>query len=681
MQIKVPYKGLQFTLDEILSTQLFSIISAHNKNEINALVNSLVNLEKDYIILESTNTRKDKTQYPVELRLQLTSKQSRKGIIIIANDITLRKQAEKTLIDLNEILETRVKDRTYEVEKSLALIKATLQSTTDAILVLDNENKVIDYNIKYLQINSKDRTTPKIGLDMILPQLADSESFLLRLSALKLAPQLNSFDELIFTDGLIYEAYSQPQIVNKQITGRVWCFRDITNQKNMQRELIRRATHDTLTDIPNRLLLEDRLKQAISQANTTNTSLALLMIDIDRFKIINDTHGHQVGDLLLKEISIRIKNTIRATDTVARLGGDEFIVLLTLISEEQEISTLANNIKRVISDTYFIDDLRIIISSSIGISVYPKDTRDATHLIKNSDIAMYRSKEFRNNVFHFFAPEMHERALKRLEIESNLKIALEKNEFILNYQPFLNLHTGKIIGAEALIRWQHPKLGLVPPLDFIPIAEDSGTILPIGEWIFHEACRDVKSWHNKGYEHLGIAINISAQQFKQENFVEVLTNITQQLNLNPACIELELTESIMLYDINAAIKKMNILCESGFSIAIDDFGTGYSSLSYLKNLPIKKIKIDKSFVDSIGSDSRDTAIIIAIIAMAKSLSVTVIAEGVENLTQFEFLYTNGCDEIQGYLLSKPLNAESYKTFLHESPNNYCTTILSKKPTN
>jgi diguanylate cyclase (GGDEF)-like protein/PAS domain S-box-containing protein len=646
--------SLQFTLDEIKDKNLYALLNSYKKIEIDDFLKLLTTQQKPYIVAENTFVRKDNSSYPVEMRIQLTAAQSKPGVIVIANEITLRKEAEKKLIALNETLETRVQDRTNEVKNSLALIKATLQSTTDAILVINNENIVIDHNFKYSQINLKQKINPKSGLNIIFSLLIDKESFQNKLLVLQQASELDSFDELHFTDKRIFEAYSQPQIVNNKITGRVWCFRDVTSERNMQSELIHRATHDSLTNVPNRLLLEDRLNQAIVQADKTETIIAFLMIDIDRFKSINDSYGHQEGDLLLKEISLRIKAVIRPHDTVARLGGDEFIVLLTLINDKDEISKLVNNIQIAIAKNYNCKNKIINISSSIGISIYPKDTSNPSTLMKNADVAMYHSKQYRNNLFQYFSAEMHQCVIKRIEVEKNLKEALGNDELSLNYQPILNLKTGKVSGAEALIRWRHPILGMVPPVEFIPIAETSGTILPIGEWILKEACQKLLLWHDQGYNNLKIAINISAEQFKQENFAIVLTNLVQELSLNPANINLEITESIMLYNIKDAITKMLAIRELGFNFSIDDFGTGYSSLSYLKHLPICKIKIDQSFIKSIQSDPRDGAIIIAIISMAKSLGLSVIAEGVETQAQLKFLYDHGCDEIQGFYFSRPL---------------------------
>jgi diguanylate cyclase (GGDEF)-like protein len=595
------------------------------------------------------------------LRIQISFSKSTPIFIIIANDISERKIAEQKILDLNLSLEHRIKERTYEVSHSLALIKATLQSTTDAILVVNNEGELVEYNQKYLDF-FENNNSPSMGINVLLSQVANPENFITKLTEISAHSLQKSFDELQLKNGRYIECHSQPQIVNGLITGRVWCLRDVTTQKNLQEQLIRKATHDTLTDIPNRLLLEDRARQAIFYANETKTLFALLFIDLDRFKNINDSLGHEMGDLVLTQVANRLKLAIRATDSVARLGGDEFVVLLSALKTTDEIATLAQAIQKEISQPYLIGNQTLVVSSSIGISVYPKDCNDVASLLRNADTAMYRSKEISNNTINFYTEQMNQQAKKRLELENCLLSALENNEILLNYQPLLDLNTGKIFGVEALIRWSHPLLGIVPPTEFIPIAESIGAIFSLGAWVMRTACKQLQQWHDLNFKHLRMAINVSPQQFKHPNFLASVKEILIETEVDATFLDFELTENLMLDDVDSVIDKMIELKELGISLVIDDFGTGYSSLNYLNKLPINKLKIDRSFLCTLENDDRGAAIVLAIISLAKSLKIKVLAEGVETQQQLKFLRNNYCDEIQGYFFSKPLAANVCEKF-------------------
>lgn len=642
-----------------------------------ALIKPLLTKEKESLIVETHQKNLHGELYPSELRIQLSFTKKEPILIVVSNDITERKLIEKKIIELNDLLEKRVEERTKEVNNSLAFIQATLQSTTDAIFVTNTDTKIVDYNDKLLELINFGNTSENITFDKIVEELKNSESFVFKLNNINSHPFQKSFDELILKNGKIIECHSQPQVVHDKVMGRVWCLRDITAEKTLQDQLIKSATYDSLTNIPNRLLLEDRIEQAIHFAQNSKAQFAVLFIDLDRFKSINDGYGHHCGDELLKIVASRLNIHLRSTDSVARMGGDEFIVLLSPLSAKDDIGYLIQKIQQEIAKPYSIEGHTFEVSSSIGVSIYPKDGLDSQNLIKNADTAMYRSKEIYSNAINFYTEEMNTYVMKRLEMENFLNLAIKNNELVLNFQPLLNLKTGKIFGCEALVRWQHPKLGMVPPMEFIPIAESTGTILPIGEWVFKTACQQLKKWHELGFDKLVMSINVSSQQFKHANFLYATKKILNETQVNPACIELELTESLMLDDISLIIQKMQKLNELGVKLVIDDFGTGYSSLSYLTKLPIDKLKIDKSFINLLSSDLRDAAIVQTIIEMAKNLKIKVLAEGVETQNQLQFLMNNHCDELQGYLLSKPLEASVFEAFLGNYQNSELSSIFKK----
>lgn len=387
-------------------------------------------------------------------------------------------------------------------------------------------------------------------------------------------------------------------------------------------------------------------------------------LDLDRFKAINDTLGHSIGDLLLQSVAERLKACIRSSDTVARLGGDEFVVVLPDLREgAHAAATVAQKILKSISNPFVIRDTELHTTASIGISLSPDDGIANEDLIANADVAMYRAKESGRNNFHFFAPEMNDSAYERLAMENNLRRALERQEFVLYYQPQVNSETGRIIGAEALVRWRRQGMGLVPPGMFIPIAEESGLIVAIGEWVLQEACRQNNAWQQEGFSPIPVAVNLSAVQFRQKNLTDLVANALQETGLDPRWLELEITESGIMQNAEAAVNTLHSLKQMGLKLSIDDFGTGYSSLSYLKRFPLDKLKIDQSFVRDITTNPDDAAIVTAIIGMAKSLKLRVIAEGVETKGHLDFLTSNGCVEIQGYYFGKPVPADEFGRLL------------------
>jgi diguanylate cyclase (GGDEF)-like protein/PAS domain S-box-containing protein len=429
---------------------------------------------------------------------------------------------------------------------------------------------------------------------------------------------------------------------------------DITERKAAEERVKFLAYYDALTGLPNRTLLQDRLANAVAGARRRKDKVALLFLDLDRFKNVNDSLGHSVGDLLLQEVAERLKRFGREQDTVARLGGDEFLVVLNGVKDVSDAAVTADRLLKSMNAGFVIQGHPITVTCSVGVSIYPEHGADGETLIKNADAAMYCAKEKGRNNFQFFTEDMNAQVVERLTLESSLRLALDKKELFLMYQPQMDIATGRIIGLEALARWQHPVLGLVPPDKFIRVAENTGLIMPIGEWVLRTACSQARKWQDEGLNAVSVAVNVSAVQFRQENFCEFIRRVLKETGLAPQYLELELTESLLLANADVMMSVIEELNAMGVTLAIDDFGTGYSNFGYLKQFRVSKLKIDRSFVRDVAVNSDDAAITTAIISMARSLSLKVIAEGVEDEAQMSFLRAHHCDEIQGYYFSKPL---------------------------
>jgi diguanylate cyclase (GGDEF)-like protein/PAS domain S-box-containing protein len=438
------------------------------------------------------------------------------------------------------------------------------------------------------------------------------------------------------------------------IAGASAIARDITQRKAAEKQVQFLAYYDALTGLPNRTLLQDRLSKALASARRQGGKVALLVLDLDEFKTINDSLGHSVGDPVLKEVAERLKKWSREQDTVARVGGDEFLIVLTAVKEVADAAVAAKRLMDTITAEFVVQGHSLGISCSVGISIFPEHGRDGETLIKNADAAMYCAKESGRNNFRFFTDDMNAQAVERLTLENGLRLALEKKELFLEYQPQMEIATGRVTGLEALLRWQHPELGLVPPNKFIRIAENSGLIMPIGEWVLRTVCSQARKWQDEGLPAVSVAVNVSAIQFRQEDFCELIRRVLNETGLGPQYLELELTESLLLANADVKLSVIQELKAMGLTLAIDDFGTGYSSLSYLKQFRVSKLKIDRLFIRDVAVNPDDAAITTAIISMAKSLNLKVIAEGVEDEAQMSFLRTHQCDEIQGYYFSKPL---------------------------
>jgi diguanylate cyclase (GGDEF)-like protein len=429
-------------------------------------------------------------------------------------------------------------------------------------------------------------------------------------------------------------------------------------------EVDRLAYYDTLTSLPNRTLFEDRLTQAVALAQRVAKKVAVLFIAIDQLKKVNDSLGHVVGDQLMQQVAVRLRNCVTESDTVARFGGEQFVIMLPELDETKEAADVVALIQETVKKTPFkVARQEIYTTSCVGISFFPDDGRETSSLVENAGAALYRAKKSGENEYRFYTADMHKRVTKRFELETSLRHAIENQEFLLHYQPRVAIDSLQIVGVEALVRWQHPQLGLVPPLDFIPLAEETGLILPIGEWVLREACRQNREWQNKGLNKIRVGVNISARQFQQQDLAETVIRILEEVDLGPEFLELELTESSIMSNAEATILVLTKLQAKGVTISVDDFGTGFSSLSYLQRLPIDSLKVDQSFVRELATGAKDAAVVMAIVSLAHTLRLRVVAEGVETQEQLRFLRLLRCDEVQGYLISKPLPVDGIEQLL------------------
>jgi diguanylate cyclase (GGDEF)-like protein/PAS domain S-box-containing protein len=448
-----------------------------------------------------------------------------------------------------------------------------------------------------------------------------------------------------------------------QATGAVIVFRDVSAAHDMAVQMTHSAQHDFLTGLPNRMLLNDRVNQAIALAGRRRNRVAVLCLDLDNFKHINDSLGHPIGDKLLQSVAKRLLDGVRDSDTVSRQGGDEFVVLLSDLAQPEDAIISMNRILMMLAAPHFIGQHDLCVTASIGVSVYPDDGLNAETLIKNADTAVHQAKENGRRGYQFFKPAMNVRAVERQSIEESLRHALERQEFTLHYQPKIDLRTGAINGAEALIRWTHPARGLVSPAQFIPIAEECGLILPIGKWVLHQACMQARQWVHAGLPMITMAVNISAMEFRDDNFLDGVFAVLQETGLDPRSLELELTERVLITRPESTASVLQTLRTRGVQIAVDDFGTGYSSLSYLTKFPIDALKIDQSFVRQITDTPAETSIVTAVISMGRSLKLRVVAEGVETQEELAFLHAHHCDEAQGYFFSRPIAPQQFAKLL------------------
>ena len=703
------------------------------------------------------------------------------------------------LSDNIQIKTSEVLEKNMELEKSLSLLRATLESTADGIMMVNGKGQVVDWNQKFVEMwripsHMLESGTESIGFEYILEQLSNPGAVIADVQYLYENPEWQGeLPVLHFKDGRIFERFTQPQRVGTEIVGRVYSFRDITqkrmaddqlrireraieasthgvaiiditkpsqpiiyinkaferitthtekqtigqnlahllgnkadqvNQKRislairelreetvemesyrrngelfwcelsvapvsdsfgkvkhfvciinditqrreMERQLVRQATHDSLTELPNRVLLMDRVEQAILQAKKKGSILAFLFLDLDRFKMTNDTLGHSIGDKLLQAVSNRLLIATNDFDTVARLGGDEFVILLQDINNEKQAQQMAQELLHMIEKPFQVDQHSLKITGSIGISFYPKDGLDYESLMKNADLSMYHAKDSGRNNYRIFDQEMNRRVINHMQLDNALRDSLKRHEFHLVYQPLIDLRSNVVVGVEALIRWESHLLGAVSPIDFIGMAEENGMIIDIGQWVLEEACTQAMQWHREGFKQLSVAVNISGRQFRQSRLSEVVKDVLTKTGLPAKFLELELTESLLVDDIERAVQTMYKLKDMGVKLVIDDFGTGYSSLSYLKQFPVDKLKIDRSFISELVNEENDAAIARAIINLGHSLNLEVLAEGVETPLQKEFIIAHGCDYAQGYYFKPPNKAAVLKDFMINYPH-------------
>lgn len=432
---------------------------------------------------------------------------------------------------------------------------------------------------------------------------------------------------------------------------------NITRRKEAELKIRELAYYDSLTRLPNRSLFNDRLERALANAHRLNKSFALMFLDLDRFKGVNDTLGHAVGDEMLCQAADRLRHCLRDNDTVARLGGDEFVVILSDYKSDDNVPQIATKILEALSRPYDLAVREVFSSTSIGIAVFPDDGANPTDLLRHADMAMYAAKDAGGDTFRFYSEEMNAKAVSRMDLEANLRRALDKNEFFIEYQPQIDLQTNQIAGVEALVRWKHPNLGVIPPHQFISLAEETNLILPLGVWVMRTVFEQCVAWGRSGWLPFRVGVNVSGRQFTQDDFVDVVCALIEETGVDPNLIEFEITESVVMNDVDEAVVTLNRLRDLGIHMAIDDFGTGYSSLSCLKNLPVSRLKIDKSFIADLSTNPDDRAIVEATIAMAKRLDLDVTAEGVETAEQFGFVQGRDCDEVQGFYFSRPLSAD------------------------
>ena len=467
-------------------------------------------------------------------------------------------------------------------------------------------------------------------------------------------------DGEIYPEWLNITAIHDPQGKLRQYVG---LFTDITEHKAAEEKLRFQAYHDALTGLPNRLMYTEHLELALPQARRREQMCGIMMMDLDRFKLVNDTYGHEFGDKLLITVAKRLRECVRREDTLARMGGDEFTLLLPLVDDIKNVAHVAEKILAAFARPVTIDGKDLFVTPSLGISLFPNDGHDAETLLKNADAAMYRAKESGRNAYRFFTADMNEEARRRMALESDLRRAAERGELAMFYQPKVDAMDGRIVGAEALIRWRHPERGYVPPADFIPLAEENGLILPIGEWLLNDICRQYRRWQDGGLQPPPIAMNLSGRQFQRQNLPDLIGRAIAEAGIEPQHLEVELTESTIMSNAESNIEMLVMLKRMGLTVAIDDFGTGYSSLSYLKRFPVDVLKIDSSFVHDIATDADSAELVRGVIGMAHGLRLKVVAEGVETPEQLAFLQRHGCDVIQGFYFGKPVPAAEFEALL------------------
>jgi len=566
-----------------------------------------------------------------------------------------------------QLLEKKVQSRTNTLKQSLSLKRATLDSSADGMLVADSKGKVVDYNQRFLElwgltkcmVEKKEVATV---LNRVAALFEDEDFFMAEVVNISNKKDKAATRQYALKDGRFFEVFTQPYAADEIIVGRVWSFRDVTQQMRLQQDLEYQATHDTMTGLPNRFFFMDRLCEGIKRAKRNQFKIAVMYIDLDRFKRVNDSLTHEIGDQLLIDLATRIKKVVRLSDTFARVGGDEFALTVYDAMSKSDIILVANKLLQVVAEPFFYTNVQFNVAASIGISIYPDNATLASDMLRNADLAMYAAKENGGNCYKFYSEELNLRSYQRFKTESDLVLAMNRNEFFLVYQPQINIKTREVEVIEALARWRHPERGIVLPVDFIPVAESSGFIVPLGYWVLRQACLHQIQWQQHGLPAVRVSVNLATLQINQVDFVDRVKAILDETGMDPNYLELELTENVALSNSNI-MHVVDELVALGVHFSFDDFGTGNSSLGYLHRMSVERLKIDKSFIKNLYKDKGDEVIVRAIISMAQGLDLKVVAEGVETEQQLQFLQQENCLDAQGYYFSEPMVASDMESFM------------------
>ncbi len=581
---------------------------------------------------------------------------------------------EKNALRLNETLEAKTREIAgrekveNELRESEERFRKLFELSPDGLLIV-SEGTIVQVNsmcTKMLGAIAPEDLVGRLFLELFHPDYRERVEERMRYMREEGLPVPAMEKKVLMVDGMTLDV----DVATSPFTHRgkpsiQVVMRDITVRKEADDRLRYLAQYDALTDLPNRGLFRDRIERAMVQARRSGRSAAVLFIDLDRFKDVNDTLGHATGDKLLQQVAARLGECIRTGDTIGRFGGDEFGVILGDLAKQSDAGVVSEKINATLARPFELDGHSTFISGSVGIALYPADAADPETLSKNADAAMYRAKELGRNTYQFFAPEMNERAVQRMQMEASMRAALEREEFLLHYQPKVDLASGSICGMEALLRWAHPERGLVSPAEFIPVLEETGLIILVGEWVMREACRQIVAWQRVGLKVPPVSVNLSVRQFQQKNLEDVLRSIFGETGVGSNLLQFEITESMLMNDPDAAVRTLLGLRKAGVTLSVDDFGTGYSSLAYLKRFPLDELKIDRAFISDIVTEPDDAAITLAIISLAHSLGLKVVAEGVETEAQLNLLALHSCDEMQGYYFSRPVAATELEAMVRE----------------
>jgi diguanylate cyclase (GGDEF)-like protein/PAS domain S-box-containing protein len=633
-----------YSKEELVGMHISDVEALEQPEETEQHIKAVI--ESGYEIFETRHRRKDGSLWDVEVSTSFTHSNGGR-FFAFCRDITERKRTQQ----------------------ELRLIAEVFKNTSEGIVITDPDGIIVDVNPAYCEITGYSRD------EMIGSKPSKIKSD--RHDAAFYRHMWHCLQEEGYWVGEIWDRRKNGEVFpkwlsinavhdeNDTLSHYVGTFSDISVLKGIEKELEYMAYYDPLTGLPNRILFKDRLENELSNCRRFAARCAVLFLDLDRFKLINDTLGHTAGDELLIAVAKRLQKSVRGNDTVARLGGDEFTLLLSQLKSTDAAALVAQNIIEQLAQPITLHGEELRVGASVGIAIYPEDGENFTNLTRHADAAMYEAKASGKGQYRFFSEYMDQTAHEHLSLERDLHLALEEDQFFLVFQPQIHAHSGRTVQCEALIRWQHPQRGLVSPDQFIGIAEDTGLIHPIGDWVIREVCRQISHWRGQGVEVPTVAINLSARQFRQEGLVERIMKLLRKYRIGVEAIEFEITESVAMEHAESTMRRLTALSSHGFSIAIDDFGTGYSSLSYLKRFPVQKLKLDRSFVRDIEDDANDAAISAAVISMAHSLGLEVVAEGVETAEQRDFLMGQGCRIMQGYLYSKPLSSSDFLAYLTE----------------